>query len=85
MTVLLKMHASGEIFDKICLKAIRDTFFQYVVCDQGTGELIFSVVVIQQKGKTQTFWFAERPPKFSPLVGHPDPPIRKTLLICLLQ
>ena len=27
----------------------------------------------------QTFWLAGRPPKFPPLVRHPDLPIRKTL------
>ena len=47
MIVLLKMDASDNIFDKICLKAIRDTFFfQYVVYDQGTGGLNFLVGVI---------------------------------------
>ena len=29
--------------------------------------------------KVQTFWRAGRPTKLSPLVGHPDLPIRKTL------
>ena len=44
MIVLLKMHASGKIFDKICLKSVRDTFFfQYLVCDQGQGDSIPSV------------------------------------------
>ena len=27
------MHATGKIFDEICLKAIRNTFLQYVVWD----------------------------------------------------
>ena len=31
----LKMCTIGKIFGKIYLKAIRDTFFQYVVCNQG--------------------------------------------------
>ena len=80
MIVLLKMHASGKIFNKICLKAIRNTFFfHYVVCDQGTGGTkFFSGGDIQQKRKVQTFWLAGRPPKFPPLKGHPDLPIKKT-------
>ena len=53
--VQLKMHTTGKIFGKICLKAVRDTYFflQYVVCDQGgdTGTQIFGEGDIQQKGK----------------------------------
>ena len=30
----LKMCTTGTIFGKICLKAIRDTFLQYLVCNQ---------------------------------------------------
>ena len=30
----LKMCTIGKIFGKICPKAIGDTFFQYVVCNQ---------------------------------------------------
>ena len=78
MTMLLKMHASGKIFGKICLKAIRDTFSQYVICDQ--GDSIFLVGVISnRRGKFKLFGFQGDPPKFPPLVGHPDLPIRKTL------
>ena len=45
------MDASGKIFDKICLKAIKDTFFfQYVLYDQGTGGLSFLVGDIQHFG-----------------------------------
>ena len=36
MTVWLKMHAAGKIFGKICLKAIRDTFFP--ICGLWSGE-----------------------------------------------
>ena len=32
----LKICTTGNIFGKICLKAIRDTFFQYVICNQGS-------------------------------------------------
>ena len=35
MIMKLKMCTTGIIFGKICLKAIRDTFFQYLVCNQG--------------------------------------------------
>ena len=38
MIVLLKMHASGNIFDKICLKAIRDTFF-FPICGLWSGDM----------------------------------------------
>ena len=31
------MRPARKIFGKICLKAIRDTFFQYVLCDQRGG------------------------------------------------
>ena len=57
MIVLLKMHASGKTFDRICLKAIRDTFFyQYIECDQGTGGLKFLVGVISNwKEKFKVF------------------------------
>ena len=76
MIVLLKINASGKIF----LKAIRDTFFsnmQSVFRDRGTP--FFSGDDIQQKMKVQTSWLAGRPPKFLPLVGNSDLPIRKTL------
>ena len=31
----LKMSITSKIFGKLCLKFIIDTFFQYVVCNQG--------------------------------------------------
>ena len=37
MVVPLKIGAAVKIFGKICLKAIRYFFFQYVVPDQGRG------------------------------------------------
>ena len=62
MIVLLKMHASSKIFDKIRLKTIRDTFcFQCEVFDQGTGGFNFLMEVIQQNGKVQTFLFSGIP------------------------
>ena len=76
------MHSSGKIFDKICLKAIRNTnmFFQYVICDQGTGGLNFSVGVVSNiRGKFKLFVLQGDPPQFPPLVGNLDLLIRKTL------
>ena len=67
MIVLLKMHTSGKIFDKNCLKAIRHLFFQYVVCDQGTGGLNFLVGVIsKRRGKLKLFGLQGDPPNSSP-------------------
>ena len=60
MIMLLKMHASGTIFDKTCLKTIK-SFFS--ICDLLSGDnwtQIFSGFDIQQKGKVQTFWLAGR-------------------------
>ena len=60
----LKMCTTGKTFDKICLKTIRDTFFQHVVCNQGEmgrgikkgGGIHFSVGSdIQQNGEVQNF------------------------------
>ena len=31
----LKMFTKDNIFGKICLKAFRDTFLQYLICNQG--------------------------------------------------
>ena len=81
MIVLLKMHAPGKIFDRICLRAARDTFFSriYGVWSGDRWTQSFAGGNIQQKEKVQTFWFAWRPPKSPSLVGHPDLPIRKNL------
>ena len=35
MIMKLKMCSTGKVFGKICLKTVRDTLFQYVVCNQG--------------------------------------------------
>ena len=54
MILLLKIHASCKIFDKICLKAIRDTFFPnmwFVIKGQGTQ--FFCGCDIQQKDTPQ--------------------------------
>ena len=71
MILLLKMHASGKIFDKVCLKAIRDTIFSKMwSVIRGQGDSVFCWGDIQQMGKVKTFCFAGRPPKFPPLVGY---------------
>ena len=62
--VLLKMHASGKIFDRICLKADGDSFFfqyRYGVRSEDRGTQFFGAGNIQQKGKVQNFWLAGRP------------------------
>ena len=42
MIVLLKMHTSGKNFDKICLRAIRDTFFLKMWFQiKGKGDSVF--------------------------------------------
>ena len=79
------MHTTGKTFHKICLKAIRDWkfSFQYVVCDQERykGTRFLSGGDIQQKGEVQIFGFAGRPrPQSPPSVGHPDLPVRKSLI-----
>ena len=66
----------------IGLKALRDLFFQYVVCDQGRykGTQFFGGGDIQQKGKFKLLVLQGDPlPQFSPLVRHLNLPIRKTL------
>ena len=34
MIMKMKICTTGKIFGKICLKAVRDTFLQYVICNQ---------------------------------------------------
>ena len=80
MILLLKMHASGKTFDRICLKTVTDTFFSaYGVCSGDRRTQSFGRGDIQQKVKFWTFWLAGRPTKLYPLVAHPDLSIRKTL------
>ena len=53
-----------------------------MICDQerNGGARFFGGGDIQRKGQDLTFGLAKRPPKFPPLVGHPDLLIRKTLM-----
>ena len=69
MILLLKMHASGKSFDKICLKAIRNFF----------PGLNFLVGGYLTEGESSNFLACRETPIFPPVVGHPDLPIRKTL------
>ena len=48
----LKMCTTGKIFSKICLKTIRDTFFQYVVWNQQKEG-----VTHEGKGEDSIFWW----------------------------
>ena len=68
MIVPLEMHASGNIFGKICLKAVRDNFLpQYVVWDQETdGETLLGVIS-NRRGKFKLLgWQVDLPPPRSP-------------------
>ena len=56
MIVLLKMYVSGRIFDKICLKIIKDAFSPIYGLWSGRKETqCFGGGDIQQKGRFQTF------------------------------
>ena len=48
----LKMCTTDKLFGKICLKVIRDTFFQNVICNQGRDE-----VRHEGKGEDSNFWW----------------------------
>ena len=60
MTVLLKIHTANKIFSKICLKAIRYIFFQYVVCDQGRQGR--QGVISKKRGKFKLLTLQRYPP-----------------------
>ena len=70
MIMKLKMSTTDKIFGKIYLKAITDTFFQYVVCNQGRdGERH------EGKEKDLIFWWkGSEPSADPPLVPNPDSP-----------
>ena len=78
MIVLLKMRASDKIFDKICLKATTSFSNMWPVI-KGQGDSIFWWGWYLTEAESWNFWLAGRSPKFPPLVGHPDLPIKKTL------
>ena len=70
MITKLKMCTTGKIFGKICLKAIRDTFFQYVVCNQRRDG-----VSHEGKGEDSFFWWGgSKTSQVPPLVENSDPP-----------
>ena len=48
----LKMCTASKYFGKICLKTIRDTFFQHVVCNQRRDG-----VRHKRKGEDYIFWW----------------------------
>ena len=51
-----------KIVGKICLKAIGDTFFQYVVCNQARD-----VVRYEGKGQNSIFWWRSLVANLDPL------------------
>ena len=66
--MILKTCTKEKFFGKIYLKAIRDTFFQYVVCNQGRDG-----VRHERKGEDLLFYYSEHSP-VPHLVVNPDPP-----------
>ena len=72
------MHAASKVFAKVCLQVIRDTFFanMWSVTRGGVSGLSF---LVQQNGKVPSFGPEWRPPKCTPLMGHLDLHIKKTL------
>ena len=70
--MIMKMCTTGKIFGKIYLKAVRDTSFQYVVCNQEKDG-----VRHEGKGEDSVFWCGgSEPSPVSPLVANPDPPLK---------
>ena len=56
MSVLLKMHVSGKIFHKICIKVVRVPFFPNIwSVIRGQGSQFFDGGDIQQMGEVQNF------------------------------
>ena len=55
MTVLLKLYAAGNIFVKICLKAIRDTFFSNLSLWEVQGGPMFRWRWYQREGENSNF------------------------------
>ena len=54
--MILKTCTKEKFFGKIHLKAIRDTFFQYVVCNQGRDG-----VRHERKGENSIFFIQSTP------------------------
>ena len=70
MIMKVKMCTTGKICGKLCLKAIRHTFFQHLVCNQGRNG-----VRHEGKGEDSIFWWVDSEPSpLPPLVANPDPP-----------
>ena len=66
----LIMCTTGKIFGRIYLKAIRYTFFQYVVCNQERDG-------VRDEGKGEdliSWWGGSEPPPVPPLVANSDLP-----------
>ena len=52
MIMKLKICTTDKIFGNICLKVVRDTFFQYVVCNQERDGVRY-----KGKGEDSIFWW----------------------------
>ena len=57
MTVLMKMHASGRIFEKFYLKAIRDTFFSnmWSVIRRQSNSIFLVRLISSRRAKLKLF------------------------------
>ena len=72
------MNATGKIFVKTCLKAIRNTFF-VPIC--GISQYVIFLSNRRGKFKLLDLQGDPPPPQFPRLVGYPDLPMRKTLRV----
>ena len=79
MIVLLKIYAAGKIFGKLCLKAIRNTFFSnmWSVISRGKGDWEW----YPTDGESSNFYSCRGTPSPNspPLVWHLNLSIRKVL------
>ena len=72
------MNATGKMFVKTCLKAIRNTFF-VPIC--GISQYVIFLSNRRGKFKLLDLQGDPPPPQFPRLVGYPDLPMRKTLKV----
>ena len=70
----------ASVLIKFVWKLLEIRFLLICVLSSGDmGAQCFGGGDIQQKWRVQTFWLAGGPTKSSPLVGHPNLPMKKTL------
>ena len=71
------MNATGKMFVKTCLKAIRNTFF-VPIC----GISQYVIFLFNRRGKVKILGLKrDPPPQFPRLVGHPELSMRKTVKV----